>query len=181
MFKRNLIEIKQNSVVRQFIVKVDGALGPIRSSTTPIRCLGSRGSWPILRGGLIAPVLCRKKWQDYQQMILLCRFGFSDLPENTSVVLTVEVAVTKVNHLNSLSFNLSALHVKIFIQRQLTCRELLDGYRWYWYTLRPIGYLSLGEFSSCRCAPFTLEFFLSNCLFSCSLFLLFNLFTGKTI
>lgn len=120
-----------------------------------------------------------KKW--HQKMILLCRFDFSDLPENTSLVLTVVVAVTKVNQLNSLSFNLSALHVKIFIQRQLTCRELLDGHRWYWYTLRPIGYLRLGEFSSCRCAPFTLEFFLSNCLFSCSLFLLFNLFSGKTI
>lgn len=82
---------------------------------------------------------------------------------------------------NYLSFDLLALHVKIFIQRQLTCRELLDGHRWYWYTLRPIGYLRLGEFSSRRCGPFTLEFFLSNCLLSCSLFLLFNLFTGKTI
>lgn len=57
--------------------------------------------------------------------------SFSDLPENTSLVLTVAVAVTKVKQLNYLSFYLSALHVKTFIQRQLTWRELLDGHRWH--------------------------------------------------
>lgn len=95
------------------------------------------------------------------------------LPENTSPVFTVAAAVTKTTP--SHQFWYVSRDELYAMYESHTCRELLDGHRWYSNTLRPVSNLRLGELCG-RSAPLTLELLLPNCLLSCSLLLLLNLF-----